>query len=63
MISIDGAVPTIETFENGTYRYAKVFHVILRQQPGAAAKSFMEFLHSADGVRALREAGCLPGAE
>ena len=48
-ISIDGVVPTIETFENGTYRYAKVFHVILRQQPGAAAKSFMEFLHSADG--------------
>ena len=63
LVAIDGVAPTIEAFESGAYRYTKVFHVVHRQQPSPAVKSFVQFLRSPDGVRALREAGCLPNAE
>lgn len=63
MIPIGGVVPSIEAFENGAYRHTKVFHLVHLQQPGAAAARFVQFLRSEDGVRALREAGCLPDVE
>lgn len=63
MIAIEGTAPTIEAFESGAYRYAKVFHVVHPRRPSAAAERFVRFLRGDEGVRALREAGCLPGAE
>lgn len=63
MIAIDGVAPTLGTFESGAYRYGKVFYVIHRTPPTAAAARFVAFLRSPDGGRALRVAGCLPGIE
>jgi phosphate transport system substrate-binding protein len=62
-IAIGGVPPTIETFESGAYRYAKVFYVVFQRTPSAAALRFAQFLSSEEGARALREAGCLPGTE
>ena len=63
LITIDGASPTMEAFEGGVYRYAKVFHVLHPRQASPAAKRFVEFLQSEEGLRTLRAAGCLPTAE
>lgn len=63
MIPIEGTAPTIEAFESGAYPYAKVFHVVHPERPSAAAARFVQFLRGDEGARALREAGCLPGAE
>ena len=63
MVAINGIAPTIEAFENGTYRYGKVLSVIRRQQPSAAAIRFIAFVQSDQGIKAMREAGCLPAAE
>lgn len=63
MIPIDGVTPTIEAFERKSYRYAKVFHIVHLRQPSAVAARFLQFLRSDEGVRSLREAGCMPGAE
>ncbi|TPG60274.1 hypothetical protein EAH89_02470 [Roseomonas nepalensis] len=63
MIAIGGVAPSIESFESGAYRHTKVFHVIHAQRPGGVAERFVRFLRSEEGVRALREAGCLPAAD
>lgn len=63
MVSFDNVAPTLEAFESGAYPYAKVLRVIYSQQPSAAAERFAQFLRTDAGVRALREAGCLPGGE
>ena len=58
-IAIDGVAPNIETFESGRYAHGKVFRIISRQSPGAAAERFLNFITTSDGIRAMREAGCL----
>lgn len=63
LIKINDITPSMETFENGTYRYTKVFYVVHKKSASAAAEHFIQFLRDADGVRALRAAGCLPGIE
>ena len=63
LVAIDGVPPGMATFESGRYRYGKVFHIISPRQPSVAAARFVQFLSSEDGVRALREGGCLPGTE
>lgn len=60
LIPINGVAPTFEAFESGAYRYTKVFHVVHRQHPSPAVARFVQFLRSDDGVRTMREAGCLP---
>lgn len=63
LITLDGVSPTMEAFEGGVYRHAKTFHIIHPRQPSPAAKLFVKFLTSTEGLLALRGAGCLPGAE
>lgn len=63
LIAIDGVDPGMDAFESGRYRYTKVFHIIRGHQPNAATAQFTSFLTSDAGASALREAGCLPGAE
>lgn len=63
LVTIDGASPTMAAFESGAYRYTKVFHLVHPRQASPAARRFVEFLGSGEGLRTLREAGCLPGAE
>ena len=63
LIALDGVSPTMEAFEGGAYRHAATFHVVHPRQPSPAAKLFVDFLTSTEGLRALRAAGCLPGIE
>lgn len=63
LVTIDGASPTMEAFGSGAYRYTKVFYILHPRQASLAAKRFIEFLQSEEGLRTLRAAGCLPTAE
>lgn len=63
IVSLDGVMPTLASFERGRYRFAKNLYVILRSNGPADARRFVSFLQSPEGVQALREAGILPGAE
>lgn len=63
MVPIDGTAPSLAAFEGGTYPYAKVLHVVRPWDADPATERFVQFLRGDEGVRALREAGCLPGAE
>ena len=61
MIAIGGVAPDIATFENGRYRYGKLFRVMIRQQSTPNVDTFLRFITSEEGTQLLRDAGCLPG--
>lgn len=63
LVAIGGVAPTIEAFEGGSYPYGKLYHLVRPRDANPATERFVRFLHSEEGVRALREAGCLPPAE
>jgi phosphate transport system substrate-binding protein len=59
MVAIDGVAPTLENFERGSYPYAKRLYFVLPTTPSPAAKRFLEFLRSAEGLKLLREAAVI----
>ena len=63
LVSIDGVAPTVEALESGAYPHAKSFHFVRLRDAGPTVERFVQFVRSDEGVRALREAGCLPGGE
>jgi len=62
-IPIDGVEPTFANFESGAYRFTKTFYLIVRQDGGADALRFVEFIRSPHATKLLRDAETLPGAE
>ena len=62
-VSLDAVAPTLEALESGAYPHARIFRLILPPAPSGAARRFIQFLRTDEGVRAMREAGCLPGDE
>jgi phosphate transport system substrate-binding protein len=63
VVPLDGVEPTLANFESGAYRFAKKLYFIVRRDSAAEAQRFVDFLQSPQGVKALREAETLPGAE
>jgi phosphate transport system substrate-binding protein len=61
LIEIDGVKPTLENFENGTYRYGKILYFVCPTNENAMVARFIAFLQSPQGQSALRETGNLPG--
>jgi phosphate transport system substrate-binding protein len=57
LIKIDDVEPTLENLENGTYPIEKKLYFIVAENPKPQVAKFMEFLRSAAGAQALREAG------
>jgi phosphate transport system substrate-binding protein len=55
-VAIDGAEPTFENFERGTYRYAKPLHFVVSARPAPLVERFIAFLRSPAGQRSLRAA-------
>lgn len=56
LIKIDNVEPTLENLENGTYPIEKKLYFIIAENPKPQVVKFMEFLRSAAGKQALREA-------
>ncbi len=62
-VPIDGVEPTVANFESGAYRFAKKLYFIVRADGDPDAARFMTFLRSSEGLKLLRGAEVLPGAE
>lgn len=62
-IAIDDVAPDMAAFESGRYKFGKVFHIVSRRRADGAIGRFLSFLASDEGIRAMREAGCLPVSE
>lgn len=62
-VALDGVVPSLDTFERGTYPFEKRIYFVLRAKKSDLAFRFIAFLHSSQGEAALRAAGNLPGTE
>lgn len=61
-VALDGAAPSVENYENGTYPYGKSLFVVLAAKKSPAAERFVTFLLSPRGAAALRETGVLLSA-
>lgn len=59
-VAIDGAEPTLENFRNGTYRFTRPFLLLAKDEPTGAAKTFLEFVLSAEAQRTLQGYGLIP---
>lgn len=58
-VSIDGVAPSPATVADGTYPYAKTFHVVHGAEPTEAALAFVAFLFSEEGVALAEELGAV----
>ena len=59
MVEIDGVAPTFENFERGSYPHFKRLYFVLPTAPSPAAKRFLEFIRSTEGLKLLRQAAVI----
>jgi phosphate transport system substrate-binding protein len=63
VVPIDNVKPTLASFESGAYPFAKNLYFAVRANEAPGSRRFFEFLRSPQGIKALRDADTLPGAE
>ncbi|WP_304685022.1 substrate-binding domain-containing protein [Ileibacterium valens] len=59
-LKIDGAKPTAENVENGSYKISRPFNLIVKEQLSDAADDFVAFIMSDDGQKIVEEEGYIP---
>ena len=55
VIAVNDVAPSVASVRDGSYPYARPFHLVLPAKPGAAALRFVAFLQSERGKDALRD--------
>jgi phosphate transport system substrate-binding protein len=63
VVPINGLEPTRAAFEGGTYPFAKKLYFVVRTNAGPDVRRYMDFLHSPQGIKSLRDADTLPSPE
>ena len=65
MLGVSGVQPSRETIADGSYPYTNDFYAVLRadEPAGSPARRVMEWLLSADGQKAVVDAGYVPAAK
>jgi phosphate transport system substrate-binding protein len=56
-LSIDGVIPSEATVLNGTYKLARPLYMYTNGEPSATAKSFIDFILSAQGQQIVKATG------
>ena len=56
-LKIDGAEPTVENINNGTYKIARPFNIAVKEGLSEVAQDFVDFILSADGQAVIEEGG------
>lgn len=56
-VKIDGAEATIDNIKNNTYKIARPFNIVTKENIGDAARDFIDFIMSADGQAVIEENG------
>lgn len=62
-VSIDGVLPSLASFENGSYPYGKTLYLIVPATIGPEAAAFVSFLTTPEGEGLLRQAGIVAGTK
>ena len=57
LIAINGVQPSLETYESGQYPYGKPLYLIALEKPAPEVGRLLDFIRSADGGKAMRDAG------
>lgn len=61
-IQIDNADATAENIKNGSYKIARPFNIVVRDDLSEAAQDFIDFIMSADGQAVVEENGYIANA-
>ncbi len=59
-VMIDGAAPTVENVENGTYKVCRPFNIAVMDGISQTAQDFIDFIMSEEGQRVVSENGYIP---
>ena len=59
-VMIDGAAPTVENVENGTYKVCRPFNIAVMDGISKTAQDFIDFIMSEEGQRVVSENGYIP---
>lgn len=59
-VMIDGAAPTVENVENGTYKVCRPFNIAVMDSISQTAQDFIDFIMSEEGQRVVSENGYIP---
>lgn len=56
-IQVDGAEPTVDNINNGSYAIARPFNIATNGKPSDVAQDFIDFILSADGQKVIEDNG------
>lgn len=59
-VMIDGAAPTVENVENGTYKVCRPFNIAVMDGISQTAQDLIDFIMSEEGQRVVSENGYIP---
>lgn len=59
-LDIDGVTPSIENIQNGTYKVARPFNVVLGKATDEASDDFIKYILSKEGQAVVSNAGYIP---
>lgn len=62
-VKIDGVEPSVETVADGSYKIARPFNIVTKDDLSDVAKDFETFILSADGQAVIKENGQIPNAD
>lgn len=62
-LEIDGAAPSMENVEKGSYQIVRPFNVASKGQLSQVAQDFLDFILSGEGQAVVAESGYIPVAE
>lgn len=61
-VAIDGVAPDLRAYRDGSYRYGKLFHLVVPATPSAEARTLARFLASPAAQPCLEALGLVAGA-
>lgn len=56
-LKIDGAMPSIATIKDGSYKISRPFNIVTKDGLSAEAQDFIDFIMSADGQKVIEDNG------
>lgn len=62
-VKIDGVEPSVETVADGSYKIARPFNIVTKDDLSDVAKDFQAFILSSEGQAVIEENGQIPNAD